>query len=133
MNVRRWALSGLVCGVALVATLDAHHSAAAYYNIKKTVTITGTVSKVQWRNPHVFFYVDVKDKSGGVSTWSLETQSPEALNRLGFRKDDVKPGDLVTVDLMPAISSPSRGRIRVLKANGKSFVDLALGGADAAR
>jgi Family of unknown function (DUF6152) len=119
----------MALGAAHVAPLMAHHSAAAYYDIKKTVTITGTTSRILWRNPHVFFFVDVKDASGHVSTWSLESQSPDALVRLGLRKDDVKAGDRVTVDVMPAIVSPNRGRVRVLRFHGRSFVDF--GPADA--
>jgi hypothetical protein len=119
-----------ICAALSPAMLTAHHSAAAYYDIKKTVTITGTVSRVWWRNPHVFFFVDAKDAAGHVSTWSLESQSPESLVRLGLRKDDLKAGDRVTVDVMPALVSPNRGRVRVLKFRGRSIVDF--GPADAA-
>jgi len=124
MSVRRWMAVWTICAVAPAAPLAAHHSAAAYYDIKKTVTISGTASRVLWRNPHVFFFVDVKDSAGRVSTWSLESQSPDALVRLGLHKDDVKTGDRVTVDVMPAIVSPNRGRVRVLRFRGRSIVDF---------
>jgi hypothetical protein len=119
-----------ICAATSPAPLTAHHSAAAYYDIKKTVTVTGTVSRVLWRNPHVFFSVDAKDASGRVSTWLLESQSPESLVRLGLYKDDLKVGDRVTVDVMPAIVSPNRGRVRILRFRGRSIVDF--GPADAA-
>jgi hypothetical protein len=130
MSVARWMAVWAICAAASPATLTAHHSAAAYYDIKKSVTITGTVSRVWWRNPHVFFLVDAKDATGHVSTWSLESQSPESLVRLGLQKDDLKAGDRVTVDVMPALVSPNRGRVRVLKFRGRSIVDF--GPADAA-
>ena len=124
MSGPRWMAVWAICAAASAAPLTAHHSASAYYDIKKTVTITGTVSRVLWRNPHVFFSVDVKDAAGHVSTWTLESQSPEALVRLGLHKDDLKAGDRVAVDVMPAIVSPNRGRVRVLRFRGRSIVDF---------
>jgi hypothetical protein len=128
MSVARWVAAWAICAAASPALLTAHHSAAAYYDIKKTVTITGTVSRVLWRNPHVFFLVDAKDATGHVSTWSLESQSPDSLVRLGLHKDDLKAGDRVTVDVMPAIVSPNRGRVRVLRFRGRSIVDFGQAG-----
>ncbi|HLH42138.1 MAG TPA: DUF6152 family protein [Bryobacteraceae bacterium] len=75
----------------------AHHSFAAEYDSNKPVTITGTVSKVEWTNPHARFYVDVKDSSGKVTTWNFELASPNVLTRNGWRRNSLKVGDEVTV------------------------------------
>jgi hypothetical protein len=120
----RSVLTATICGAALVVPLRAHHSAAAAYDAGRTVTIRGIVSKVEWRNPHAYFFVDVKDTAGHVTTWSLEAQSPAALARHGFRKDEVRPGDRVEADLMPSVVGANRGLIRVLRCHGKVFHEL---------
>jgi hypothetical protein len=117
----------LLCALAMLALrvpLDAHHSASAYYDIKKSITLDGVVSRVFWKNPHVFFFVDVKEPNGRVSTWSLECQSADALFQMGWRKSDVKVGTRVSVDVMPAVVSPLRGRVRVLRYGGRELVDF---------
>ena len=76
----------------------AHHSFAAEYDANKPVTITGTVTKVEWMNPHARFYVDVKDKDGKVTNWNFELGPVNILLRQGWRKNSLKPGDEVTVE-----------------------------------
>jgi hypothetical protein len=86
---------------ALAAALpaSAHHSFAAEYDAAKTVTLTGTVTNVEWTNPHIFIYMDVPDKqTGSVMAWKLEMGGPNALLRLGWKRDSLKAGDRVTVD-----------------------------------
>src|ERR1039458_1448741 len=75
----------LVAGLALLAPAGAlaHHSFAAEYDVKKPVTLKGTISKVEWTNPHARFYIEVKDESGNVQTWNLELASPNVLVRNG--------------------------------------------------
>jgi DNA/RNA endonuclease YhcR with UshA esterase domain len=85
-------------------SLLAHHSAASAYDTAKKVTMKGTVTKVEWKNPHVFYYIDVADQSGTVANWAVEASTPNQLYRNGWRKDDLKIGDAVTV----AGSSPAR-------------------------
>jgi Family of unknown function (DUF6152) len=75
----------------------AHHSFAAEYDANKPVTLHGTVSKVEWTNPHARFYVDVKDDSGKVTTWNLELASINVLVRNGWTRNSLKVGDQVTV------------------------------------
>ncbi len=91
----------LVAGVAALFTVSlpvlAHHSFAAEYDEKKPVTLKGTVSKVEWTNPHARFYVDVKDESGKVITWNLELASPNVLIRNGWTRKSLKEGDQVVV------------------------------------
>ena len=76
----------------------AHHSFAAEYDNKQPVTLTGTVTKVEWMNPHARFYIDVKDDSGTVTNWELELGSPNALMRLGWTRHSLDVGQMVTVE-----------------------------------
>ncbi len=75
----------------------AHHSFAAEYDADKPVQVTGTVTKVEWLNPHARFYVDVKDDQGSMVNWNIELGPPFILQRLGWRRDSLKVGDQVTV------------------------------------
>ena len=79
-----------------------HHSFAAEFDGSKRVTLQGTVTKVEWTNPHARFYVDVKDESGAVATWNFELGSPLQLRRHGWTRDSLKEGDQVTVEGYPA-------------------------------
>ena len=88
-------LAFLVCGAA---PMWAHHSFAAEYDSSKTVTVKGTIKKLEWVNPHAYFWVDVKDESGKVTTWAFETLSPNALARQGWNRNSLKPGEEVTVE-----------------------------------
>jgi hypothetical protein len=84
--------------LAAAASLSAHHSFAAEYDGTKPMTVTGTVTKVEWTNPHARIYVDVKDDKGVVTNWNFELGGPLQLNRLGWKRDSVKAGDEVKVD-----------------------------------
>src|SRR5271169_298610 len=84
----------LVAGLGLLAPAAlAHHSFAAEYDAKKPVTLKGTVSKVEWTNPHARFYIDVKDESGNVVNWNFELGSPNVLRLQGWKRDTLKVGD----------------------------------------
>jgi len=87
-----------VAGVCLLGTAPvwAHHSFAAEYDSNQLVTLTGTISKVEWTNPHIYVYLDVKDAGGKVTTWALEGYPPNTLKRTGFTRDLLKIGDAVT-------------------------------------
>ena len=74
----------------------AHHSFAAEYDANKPVTLKGTVTKVEWTNPHARFYVDVKDEKGVVKSWNLELASPNVLVRNGWTRKSLSIGDEVT-------------------------------------
>jgi len=84
--------ASMFCGSAF-----AHHSFSATYDAKKPITIEGVVSKMSWRNPHAFLYVDVKDSSGKSVTWEFELSPSAMLLRYGWTPNLIKTGDSVTV------------------------------------
>ncbi len=89
----------LVLGtIAVVAPVSAHHSFAAEYDMKQPVTLTGTVTKVEWLNPHAHLYMDVKDETGKVSNWDFELQAPNSLIRSGWTRTSIKVGDMITIE-----------------------------------
>lgn len=90
----------LTCIVVLASglSLAAHHSFAAQFDRDKPITLKGSVTRMEWANPHVYFYLDVPMAGGGTENWAIEGQAPSVLYRAGFRKDSAKVGDVVTVD-----------------------------------
>ena len=84
--------------MAIAAPAVAHHSEAAEYDSTKPVKVTGTITKVEWQNPHVWFYVEVKDDSGNITTWGFSGAPPGALMRRGITKDVLKLGAVVNVE-----------------------------------
>ena len=90
----------------------AHHSFAAEFNAEKPVALTGTVTKIEWTNPHAYFYVDVKDASGKVTNWGLEMGSPNGLMRQGWTRNSMKIGDEVTVEGSAAKDGSNIGNAR---------------------
>jgi hypothetical protein len=76
----------------------AHHSFQAEYDRNQPITLKGVVTKVEWQNPHVYYYVDVRDAAGKVANWAIEVGAPNGLYRAGWRKDSLKPGDQVAVE-----------------------------------
>ena len=89
----------LLAGGVLMAALPAlaHHSFAAEYDSQKPIKLTGTVTKVEWMNPHIYYYVDAKDESGKVTNFAVEGGTPNQLYRQGWRKDSLRVGDTITV------------------------------------
>jgi len=92
-------LAAVVAVVVLgAAQVRAHHSFAAEYDSKKPVTLTGSVTRVEWLNPHVRFYADVKDETGTVHNWEFELGSGTSLVRQGWTRTSLKPTDVIKVD-----------------------------------
>ena len=89
-----------VIGVVLLSAqaLSAHHSFDAEFDRNKPVTLKGAVTRVDWGNPHIWVFIDVKDEAGKVANWGVEGGAPNALFRNGWRKDSLKVGDMVTVE-----------------------------------
>ena len=107
----------------------AHHSFSAEYDADKPVQVTGTVTKVEWMNPHARFYVDVKDDGGKVTNWEFELGSPNGLMRQGWTRNSLKTGDVVQVD-----GSRAKDGSNLVNASNVSFEDgkRVLGGASSA-
>ena len=97
MNTKRFMIgAGLL--VAFAQPASAHHSFAAEFDSNKPVTLTGSVTKLEWMNPHIWVYLDVKDEKGTLVRWQCEGGPPNTLTRNGWSKDSLKYGDQVTVE-----------------------------------
>jgi hypothetical protein len=111
LTIAAVSIVGLLAAVPVVA----HHSFAAEYDADKPIKLTGTVTKIEWTNPHCFFYVDVKNEAGKTENWGFEMGNPNALLRLGWTRNSLKQGDTVTVE-------GSRARDGSLHANARSMI-----------
>jgi hypothetical protein len=89
-------------GIAAGIPAWAHHSFAAEFDGSRSLRLTGTITRIEWSNPHSDFYIDVKDDKGNVANWGCEGAGPGALTRRGWKKGDVKLGDTLIVDGYPA-------------------------------
>jgi hypothetical protein len=85
-------------GLLAVISASAHHSFSAQFDGSKPVELKGVVTKIEWQNPHVYFYLDVKDEKGNVTNWGCETAGPGSLHRQGWSRDVLKIGDQIIVN-----------------------------------
>jgi hypothetical protein len=93
----------------------AHHSFAAEYDSNKPVTLKGAVTKIEWQNPHVYFYIDVRDEaSGKVTNWAFEMGAPAVIQRNGWTRNTMKIGDLVIVSGTQAKNGSAHGNARAV-------------------
>src|SRR5262245_50483610 len=115
---------GFACLVLLVAlsplrgALSAHHSITAYYDINRQMTLKGAVGKIEWTNPHAFVHIDVKDDRGAVTSWPIETDSPNVLSRAGWTRDTLHIDDVVTVTGYPAKKGIGLRLVTLTQADG---------------
>jgi hypothetical protein len=113
----RASLAVFVAGLGLLLSAGpalAHHAFAAEYDAKKPVKLTGTVTKLEWANPHTWFYVDVRDDSGNVTNWGFEMGSPNVLLRAGWTRNSMKSGDVVTVEGSRARDGSNNGNVKAV-------------------
>jgi hypothetical protein len=129
MKARGVLLVVAVCVAWAARPVTAHHSFAAEYDANKPLTLKGTVTKVEWTNPHARFYVDVKDEKGRVVNWNLELASPNVLRRNGWKRDSLNVGDEITVEGSLAKDGSKMANARVVKlANGQQVFAGSSGG-----
>jgi hypothetical protein len=114
MHVRLMgACAGLLLLAAAAMPAAAHHSFAAEYDSSQTIKLTGAVTKIEWTNPHVYFYIDVRDPdTGRVANWAMEMGAPAVIARNGWRRSSMKIGDLVIVEGFRAKSGETHGNAR---------------------
>jgi len=95
-------------------TISAHHSFSAEFDLDKPIRLTGVVTKLEWTNPHAWFYIDVKDESGKVANWGWELGSPNGLLRTGWNRNSLKIGTEVTVEGSRARDGGNTANARVI-------------------
>jgi hypothetical protein len=107
--------------VALAAPVIAHHSFAAEFDGDKPVTLKGAVTKVEWRNPHIWVYLDVKEAGGKITPWQCEGGAPNALTRQGWSRDTLKLGEEINIEGYKARNGSNTCNARTWKlSNGKT-------------
>jgi len=120
----------LLAALAMAAPpLAAHHGRGATFDMKKQLTLKGTVSQVKWQNPHVLIFIDVKDDAGKVVTWVFENSNVHTLATQGYNRNTLKAGQPVTAVLNPAVNGTPLGIIvKVILADGKEIMSRERGG-----
>ena len=115
----------LLTGLLFAGAASAHHSVQSQFDIHKTVTVSGTVAKIEWINPHSYLTLNVKDASGNVQKWAFELGGAGALRRAGMSRADrggLKPGDEVTATALAARDGSNSGFLQELKMpDGRTF------------
>jgi hypothetical protein len=122
MNITLTRVYAAMAGLILAAVpMSAHHSFAAEYDRGKTVTLTGSVTKLEWINPHARIHIDVKDESGNVGNWEIELGSPAGLLRLGWTRNSVKIGEMVVVNGYLAKDGSNLANSTSVTVNGRKL------------
>jgi uncharacterized protein DUF6152 len=128
MNIKSLTIVAGVA-VAMAQPASAHHSFAAEFDANKPVTLTGAVTKIEWMNPHIWVYLDVKDEKGAVQPWQCEGGAPNTLTRNGWSQNSLKPGDQVTIDGSLAKDGSKTCNARLVKLpDGRSVFAGSAGG-----
>jgi hypothetical protein len=118
-----WALALVVAGSVLaIAPLSAHHSFSAEFDVNKPVTLRGTLTKMEWINPHGWIYIDVKGPDGKVVNWAIESGAPNALLRRGLRQTDFPVGiEIVVTGFLAKSGTPTANGRTVKFPDGREF------------
>lgn len=95
--MNRVSMAVLITNVLVAVPALGHHSFVAMYDREKSITLTGQITKLEWANPHVYYYIDVTDADGNVTNYAIEGATPADLQRQGVRRDFLKAGEIVTV------------------------------------
>jgi hypothetical protein len=120
--MRRISILLFVLSVA-AAPLNAHHGRGATYDMKKQITLKGTVARVDWRNPHVVIWMDVKDQTGKVVTWGFENAGVSQLAQEGYNRNTLKLGQEITAIVNPAVNgAPTAIVVKVVLADGSEIM-----------
>jgi Family of unknown function (DUF6152) len=110
----------VLAAVAITTPLAAHHGRGASFDMKKQVTLKGTVSQVKWQNPHVLIFIDVPDETGKVVTWGFENSNVHTLATQGYNRNTLKFGQPITAIVNPAVNGEPLGIIvKIILADGK--------------
>ena len=115
MRIRSFILAAGVWLVVAAMPVHAHHSFAAEYDSSRPLTVTGTVTKVEWTNPHARIYVEAKDETGKLVTWDFELGPPNGLMRRGWNRNSLKAGHVVTITGFRSKLSPTNANARTVK------------------
>jgi len=117
-----YAVLSLVLLFGVGASVSAHHSFAAHYDMAKPITVQGSIAEVRLSNPHSWFFLDVKDATGSVTRWSFEAGTPSGMIRNGYKASELPPGAMVTITGFPARERANVGMLRQLTtASGKTY------------
>src|SRR5262245_9565322 len=113
-------LLGLIA-VTSAIPLSAHHSFASEFDATKPINLTGVVTKVEWMNPHTYFYIEVKEETGKVTNWACEMGSPNGLTRQGWTRNTLQIGMVVTMSGTRAKDGSSKANARDVLVDGKKL------------
>jgi len=128
--MKKWLTFFILIATLLItaAPLIAHHGRGATYDMKKQVTLKGTITEVAWRNPHVAIYMDVKDASGKVVNWAFENSNVSTLARQGYNRNTLHVGQEITAVVNPSAQGAPRGIVvKVILADGSEIMSRSSG------
>ena len=131
MSFRWFGVLAIAAVLSAGASVRAHHSFAAEFDIEKPLTLKGVVTKVEWVNPHVYLSMDVKDQGGKTTTWSLSTLGPAGVRRAGITKATLGTGESVTILAYHAKDSSNLAFLRKITFADGHTVEIWLGDANA--
>lgn len=118
-------LATSLCGLAYAGSAWAHHSIQAQFDVNKQITVSGTVAKVEFINPHSYLTIDVAGADGATTRWAFEMAAPGQLRKAGVSRSDrggLKAGDEVTITALAARNGSNTGLVQILKtADGREF------------